>query len=232
MQNMNREEDSTIVIGASPPIRKKIELKTDYATPLNKWQNIVVKRFFDILFSLVFLLCLFPVVYIVLGVAIKLSSSGTVLFVQKRTGRRGEIFRCYKFRSMRINEDTKPAIENDPRTTRVGRFLRRTNLDELPQFINVLKGEMSVVGPRPHALWTDDEYAPVISDYMLRYTVKPGITGWAQITGCRGETKRTEEMERRVSKDLWYLRNWTFALDISIILRTILSMFRGDRKAY
>jgi putative colanic acid biosynthesis UDP-glucose lipid carrier transferase len=133
---------------------------------------------------------------------------------------------------MRMNEDTKPATENDPRTTRVGRFIRRTNLDELPQFINVLKGEMSVVGPRPHALWTDDEYAPLIEDYMLRYAVKPGITGWAQVGGCRGETRRTEDMERRVGKDLWYMKNWTFTRDISIILRTIVSMFLGDRNAY
>ncbi|MDR1555505.1 MAG: sugar transferase, partial [Tannerellaceae bacterium] len=194
--------------------------------------NVAAKRLFDILFSSVFLLCLFPVVYIVLGIAIRLSSPGAVLFVQKRTGKGGKIFRCYKFRSMRMNEDTKPATENDPRTTRVGRFIRRTNLDELPQFINVLKGEMSVVGPRPHALWTDDEYAPLIEDYMLRYAVKPGITGWAQVGGCRGETRRTEDMERRVGKDLWYMKNWTFTRDISIILRTIVSMFLGDRNAY
>jgi putative colanic acid biosynthesis UDP-glucose lipid carrier transferase len=133
---------------------------------------------------------------------------------------------------MRMNEDTKPATENDPRTTRVGRFIRRTNLDELPQFINVLKGEMSVVGPRPHALWTDEQYAPLIEDYMSRYAVKPGITGWAQISGFRGEIKQTEDMAGRIAKDLWYIRNRTFSLDLFIILRTIVSMIRGDKNAY
>ena len=133
---------------------------------------------------------------------------------------------------MRANEDGRQATANDPRTTRVGRFIRRTNLDELPQFINVLKGEMSVVGPRPHPLWLDEQYAPLVDDYMLRYAVKPGISGWAQVNGCRGETRRTEDMERRLARDLWYLRNWTFSLDVSIILRTVAGMLRGDRNAY
>jgi lipopolysaccharide/colanic/teichoic acid biosynthesis glycosyltransferase len=105
-------------------------------------------------------------------------------------------------------------------------------LDELPQFINVLKGDMSIVGPRPHALWTDDEYAPIIDDYLLRYTVKPGITGWAQVNGCRGETKKTEDMRKRVERDLWYMKNWTFTKDISIILKTIICMIQGDKNAY
>ncbi|MDR1645576.1 MAG: sugar transferase [Tannerellaceae bacterium] len=191
-----------------------------------------MKRLFDILFSLLFLLFLFPLFYLVLGIAIKLSSPGAVLFVQKRTGKGGKIFHCYKFRSMQLNPDTQPATENDPRTTRIGRFIRRTNLDELPQFINVLKGEMSVVGPRPHALWTDEQYAPLIEDYMSRYAVKPGITGWAQISGFRGEIKQTEDMAGRIAKDLCYIRNRTFSLDLSIILRTIVSMIRGDKNAY
>jgi putative colanic acid biosynthesis UDP-glucose lipid carrier transferase len=195
-------------------------------------RSLILKRLFDILFSLLFLLFLFPLFYLVLGIAIKLSSPGAVLFVQKRTGKGGKIFHCYKFRSMQLNPDTQPATENDPRTTRIGRFIRRTNLDELPQFINVLKGEMSVVGPRPHALWTDEQYAPLIEDYMSRYAVKPGITGWAQISGFRGEIKQTEDMAGRIAKDLCYIRNRTFSLDLSIILRTIVSMIRGDKNAY
>jgi putative colanic acid biosynthesis UDP-glucose lipid carrier transferase len=133
---------------------------------------------------------------------------------------------------MHTNPDSRQATANDPRTTRVGRFIRHANLDELPQFINVLKGDMSVVGPRPHPLWLDDLYTPIIDDYLLRYTVKPGITGWAQVNGCRGETKRTEDMRKRVERDLWYMRNWTFTKDISIILKTIVCMIQGDKNAY
>jgi putative colanic acid biosynthesis UDP-glucose lipid carrier transferase len=203
-----------------------------HKTPLNNLFNLILKRGFDIVLSFIFLVAVFPIIYIVLGIAIKLSSPGPIFFKQKRTGKQCKIFHCYKFRSMQINDDMEPATANDPRITRVGRFIRRTNLDELPQFINVLKGDMSVVGPRPHALWTDDEYAPAIDDYMLRYTVKPGITGWAQINGCRGETKRTEDMTKRVERDLWYMRNWTFFMDISIILKTIACMIRGDKNAY
>jgi putative colanic acid biosynthesis UDP-glucose lipid carrier transferase len=200
--------------------------------PLDNFHNVILKRGFDIVFSLILLVTIFQIVYLIVGIAVKLSSHGPVLFVQKRTGKQGKVFFCYKFRSMRVNPDTRQATANDPRTTRIGRFLRRTNLDELPQFINVFKGEMSVVGPRPHALWTDDEYAPVVDGYMLRYTIKPGITGWAQINGCRGETRRTEDMARRVARDLWYMRNWTFGMDISIILKTIICMLRGDKNAY
>jgi putative colanic acid biosynthesis UDP-glucose lipid carrier transferase len=232
MQNTNPKAASAIAADSALFISGKTGLNKDCATPLSKVANVAVKRAFDILFSAVFLFVFFPFVCLVVGIAIRLSSPGTVFFVQERRGKEGRAFRCYKFRSMRMNDDSRQATADDPRTTRVGRFLRRTNVDELPQFINVLKGEMSVVGPRPHPLWLDEQYASVIDEYMLRYAVKPGITGWAQVNGCRGETKRTEDMERRVSKDLWYQRNWTFALDISIILRTILSMFQGDRNAY
>jgi putative colanic acid biosynthesis UDP-glucose lipid carrier transferase len=231
MQNINRKTANTIVVESNLFVREKTGLNKDY-TPLSKTTTAAAKRFFDLFFSSLFLIVIFPFVYLIVGIVIKLSSPGPVLFVQKRIGRQGKIFSCYKFRSMLVNPDTHQAIANDPRTTRIGRFLRRTNLDELPQFINVFKGDMSVVGPRPHPLWLDDWYAPVIGDYMLRYTIKPGITGWAQINGCRGETKRTEDMERRVARDLWYMKNWTFGMDISIILKTIISMVRGDKNAY
>jgi lipopolysaccharide/colanic/teichoic acid biosynthesis glycosyltransferase len=230
-RKFTREVISTTNTERNLFVREKTVLNKD-CTPLSKTANTVAKRFFDLFFSSLFLIVLFPFIYLIVGIAIKLSSPGPVLFLQKRMGKDGKVFFCYKFRSMRVNPDTRQATANDPRTTRIGRFLRRTNLDELPQFINVFKGEMSVVGPRPHALWTDDEYAPVIGDYMLRYTIKPGITGWAQINGCRGETRRTEDRERRVARDLWYMRNRTFGMDISIILKTIACMLRGDKNAY
>lgn len=232
MQNTNLKAASAIATDSALFIGEKALSDKDCATPLVKRANVAVKRAFDILFSACFLLVFFPFVCLAAGIAIRFSSPGAVFFVQERRGKGGRPFRCYKFRSMRVNDDSRQATADDPRTTRVGRFLRRTNLDELPQFINVLKGEMSVVGPRPHPLWLDGQYASVIEGYMLRYAVKPGITGWAQVNGCRGETRRTEDMERRIARDLWYLRNWTFFLDISIILRTIVSMFRGDRNAY
>jgi putative colanic acid biosynthesis UDP-glucose lipid carrier transferase len=231
MQNTNRETANIIAVESDLFAREKTGLNENY-TPLSKTANAAAKRFFDLFFSSLFLIVFFPFIYLIVGIAIKLSSPGPVFFVQKRMGRHGKIFFCYKFRSMRVNPDTRQATANDPRTTRIGRFLRRTNLDELPQFINVFKGDMSVVGPRPHPLWLDEWYAPVIGDYMLRYTIKPGITGWAQINGCRGETRSTEDMERRVARDLWYMRNRTFGMDISIILKTIICMLRGDKNAY
>jgi putative colanic acid biosynthesis UDP-glucose lipid carrier transferase len=231
MQNTNLETVNTMTADSNLFVREKTGLNKDF-TPLSKTSNATIKRCFDLLFSSLFLIFFFPFIYAILGAAIKLSSQGSIFFVQRRRGRQGKVFRCYKFRSMCANPDNRQATADDRRTTRIGRFIRRTNLDELPQFINVLRGEMSVVGPRPHPLWLDDRYVPVIEDYMLRYTVKSGITGWAQINGCRGETKNTEDMERRVARDLWYMRNWTFARDITIILKTVVSMIRGDKNAY
>ena len=163
-----------------------------------------------------------------------MSSRGPVLFRQKRTGLYGKIFECYKFRTMHINEeaDRLQAVKNDPRTTWIGSFLRRTNLDEIPQFINVLTGDMSVVGPRPHMLRHTEQYSILIDKYMIRHLVKPGITGWAQITGYRGETRTLEQMEGRVKRDVWYLENWSFFLDLKIIIVTIINMFRGESNAY
>ena len=159
---------------------------------------------------------------------------GPLFFKQKRTGYDGKAFYCYKFRSMKINKeaDTLQAVKDDPRVTKWGRFIRHTNIDELPQFINVLKGDMSLVGPRPHMLAHTDYYSSLISDYMIRHYVKPGITGWAQTHGERGETKTVDDMKRRVKRDIWYIEHWSFWLDIQIICKTVTDMACGDKKAF
>lgn len=182
------------------------------------------KEIFDRVFAAAALIALAPLLLMV-GVAVKLSSHGPVFFRQSRKGADGHAFRIYKFRTMRLHIEqagvVTQATRSDPRITRVGAFLRRTSLDELPQFINVLRGEMSVVGPRPHAIEHDELYQNVVTDYIHRYRIKPGITGWAQINGYRGETDRLEKMEKRVEHDLYYLRNWSFALDMRIVLATV-----------
>ena len=190
--------------------------------PFNKF----VKRTFDILFSTVFLCTLFPILYIIIGIIIKADSPGPVLFKQKRTGLKGSDFVCYKFRTMRVNKDAdvKQATKNDARTTKIGAFLRKTNLDELPQFVNVLIGNMSVVGPRPHMLKHTIEYSAMIDKYMLRHLAKPGITGWAQVNG-RNNISWTKKFEL----DVWYVDHCSFALDVKIILMTIKKvLFRED----
>jgi putative colanic acid biosynthesis UDP-glucose lipid carrier transferase len=215
-------------------IMESVPLLTMRLEPLQSVYNRIVKRLFDIAFSLTVVVVIFPLMYVIVGSMIKLSSRGPILFKQKRTGQYGNIFECYKFRTMRINDeaDLAQAVKHDPRTTRTGSFLRRTNLDEFPQFINVFKGEMSVVGPRPHMLKHTEQYSRLIDKYMIRHLVKPGITGWAQITGYRGETRTMEQMEGRVKRDVWYLENWSFFLDLKIIIVTIINMFRGESNAY
>jgi putative colanic acid biosynthesis UDP-glucose lipid carrier transferase len=202
--------------------------------PLQSISNQIIKRAFDIVFSLSFLCLIFPFIYLIVGVIIKISSKGTIFFKQKRTGLYGKEFYCYKFRSMRPNKDAnlKQAEKGDPRVTRIGQFLRSSNLDELPQFYNVLKGEMSVVGPRPHMLKHTELYSSIIDKYMVRHLIRPGITGWAQVNGYRGETRSIEHMESRVRYDVWYLENWTFFLDLKIIFTTISNMFHGEKNAY
>jgi len=202
--------------------------------PLQFLYNRIIKRAFDIVFSLLFLIVLFPWFYIILGILIKLSSPGPIIFKQTRTGIYGKNFDCYKFRSMRMNEDAdeKQAEKGDPRVTRFGHFLRSSNLDEIPQFYNVLKGDMSVIGPRPHMLKHTELYSLLIDKYMVRHLIKPGVTGWAQVNGYRGETKTTKEMEDRVKYDVWYLENWTFLLDLKILFVTIINMFKGEKNAY
>ena len=202
--------------------------------PLQFIHNQIIKRTFDIMFSFCFLLTLFPILYIIFGFLIKLSSPGPIIFKQIRTGIYGKNFDCYKFRSMKMSEDAdeKQAEKDDPRTTKIGQFLRRSNLDEIPQFFNVLKGDMSVIGPRPHMLKHTELYSSFIDKYMVRHLIKPGISGWAQVNGYRGETKTTEQMEGRVRYDVWYLENWSFILDLKIVVITILNMFKGEKNAY
>ncbi|CAG9238484.1 UDP-glucose:undecaprenyl-phosphate glucose-1-phosphate transferase [Paraburkholderia tropica] len=196
--------------------------------------GLIDKELFDRLFSAFALLALSPLL-IAIAAAIKLSSPGPVFFRQQRKGLNGRKFSIYKFRSMYLHDTRhgviRQATRNDSRITTVGRFLRRTSLDELPQFINVLRGEMSVVGPRPHALEHDAFYEPQIDDYIQRYRAKPGITGWAQVNGFRGETDQLEKMASRVEYDLYYLNNRSFALDIQIVLRTMVHGF-VSKQAY
>ena len=202
--------------------------------PLELLENRVIKRTFDIVCSTLFLCTVFPFIYIAVGIAIKMSSSGPVFFKQKRSGEDGKEFWCYKFRSMRVNTqcDTLQATEHDPRKTRIGEIIRKTSIDELPQFINVLKGDMSIVGPRPHMLKHTVEYSQLINKFMVRHFVKPGITGWAQVTGYRGETKELWQMEGRVMRDIWYIEHWTFLLDLYIMYKTVYNAIHGEKKAY
>lgn len=202
--------------------------------PLQSPQNKIIKRVFDIVFSVLFLVTLFPIIFIILAPLIKLSSKGPVFFRQVRTGKDGENFTCFKFRTMSLNEnsDTQQATKGDARITPIGAFMRKTNLDEMPQFFNVLIGNMSIVGPRPHMLSQTKKYSELINEYMVRHFAKPGITGWAQVTGFRGETQTLEEMEGRVKRDVWYIENWTFWLDMKIIALTVVNMIMGDDKAY
>lgn len=198
--------------------------------PFNKF----LKRLFDICFSGLFLVTLYPFVWMFAAVGIKLSSPGPILFRQRRTGYNGADFYCLKFRSMKVNADADKvqATADDPRKTKFGDFLRRTSIDELPQFINVFKGDMSVVGPRPHMDFHTEMYSKLISDYMVRHLVQPGITGWAQVNGCRGETRTVEQMKERVEHDIWYIENWSPWLDLKIIFMTVMQVFRGDSQAY
>lgn len=201
--------------------------------PLTRLRNRIIKRIFDIVVSSVFLL-FSPLIFIPVGIAIKLTSPGPIFFKQKRTGYRGREFNCYKFRTMRVNAnaDSLQATKNDPRKTRLGDFLRRTSIDELPQFFNVLIGNMSVVGPRPHMLLHTKEYSRIINKYMVRHYIKPGITGWAQINGYRGQTEELWMMERRVEHDVWYIENWSTMLDMKIIFRTVYNAIRGEKNAF
>lgn len=215
-------------IGTTPILSARDE-------PLQDIWNRAIKRTFDIIVSGIFLLTIFPVVYLIVGLIIKRQSPGPIIFKQKRNGLDGSEFYCLKFRSMHVNSDADKvqATENDPRKFKFGDFMRRTNIDELPQFINVFFGSMSIVGPRPHMLLHTQEYSKLISNYMVRHWVKPGITGWAQSHGFRGETKTLEQMEERVKADIWYVENWTFFLDLRIIWRTAMNMIqRNEKNAY
>ncbi len=195
--------------------------------------NRLIKRLSDIVLASVILLLIAPLL-LVLAIGVKLSSPGPVIFRQRRNGLDGEEIVVYKFRSMCTQDDgevIRQATPGDPRVTRFGAFMRRTSLDELPQFVNVLQGRMSIVGPRPHAVAHNELYRRLIKAYMVRHKVKPGITGWAQVNGQRGETDTVEKMQARVEYDLEYLRNWSLAFDLQIIARTVKVVF-FDRHAY
>jgi putative colanic acid biosysnthesis UDP-glucose lipid carrier transferase len=202
--------------------------------PLDDIINRALKRTFDVVFSLMVIVLLLSWLYPILAILIKANSKGPVLFKQKRSGKNNEEFWCWKFRTMVVNEkaDQLQAKKDDNRITKLGAFLRKTSLDELPQFFNVLRGKMSVVGPRPHMLKHTEEYSEIINKYMVRHYVKPGITGLAQIKGFRGETKDPKMMENRVRMDMLYVENWSFWLDIKIILQTILNIFKKEEYAY
>lgn len=200
--------------------------------PLQLLGNRMVKRGFDVVFSTIVLLTVFPLCYLIFAPLIMLSSKGPVFFKQQRSGRNNETFFCWKFRTMRPNPhaDTQQASSGDRRITGIGKFLRKTSLDELPQFYNVLIGNMSVVGPRPHMLKHTEEYSKIINKFMVRQLVKPGVTGWAQVNGYRGETRDPALMEKRVESDVWYLENWSLLLDIKIIFITVWQILSGDHK--
>ncbi|WP_242928729.1 undecaprenyl-phosphate glucose phosphotransferase [Pontibacter vulgaris] len=201
--------------------------------PLELVTNRVVKRAFDIAFSLSVILLLFPIVMPIIALAIRINSKGPIFFKQLRPGKKNRLFVCYKFRTMYINNQTElQATKHDPRITRVGAFLRKTNLDELPQFFNVLLGDMSVVGPRPNLVSQLEHYSKVISKYKMRHFVTPGITGYAQVSGFRGETKEVHLMEKRIEYDVRYMENWSFMMDMKIIFLTVWNMIKGEKNAY
>lgn len=210
-------------------------LLTSRNEPLDNINNALVKRAFDLICSTIFLTTLFPVIYVIVAAIIKKQSPGPVIFKQERSGLNGKVFVCYKFRSMHVNKDADKvqATLNDPRKFKFGDFMRKTNIDELPQFINVWLGDMSMVGPRPHMLLHTEQYSQLIKEYMVRHWVKPGITGWAQVLGLRGETRELKQMEDRVKADIWYVENWNFWLDIKIIWKTIWNTIaRREKNAY
>lgn len=210
-----------------------MQVFTTYENPLQNPLNKILKRFTDIVVASLGLLLsafLFPLVWF----KIKTQSPGSLLFRQQRTGLDGKTFTMLKFRSMHVNaqSDTLQATEEDPRKFPFGNFMRRTNLDEVPQFWNVLRGDMSIVGPRPHMLHHTKVYSKLIDKYMVRHFVKPGMTGWAQVTGYRGETRQLWQMEGRVRRDIWYMEHWSIWLDLRIIWMTIRKLFERDTQAY
>ena len=215
-------------------IDRALSAKTDNRPEFQQMIKDSEKRLFDIVVSLIAIVIVSATILIPIIIAIKLSSKGPILFKQKRTGYRGREFVCLKFRTMKVNADadTRQATKDDPRKTKVGDFLRKTSLDELPQFLNVLYGNMSVVGPRPHMVKQTDEYRKLINRYMVRHTIKPGITGLAQVSGFRGQTEKLWQMEKRVEYDVKYIENWTFWLDIKIMVRTVLNAVQGEKNAY
>jgi len=202
--------------------------------PLQNISNRIIKRLFDIVFSLGVTLLIFSWLFPIIAIIIKCTSKGPVFFKQERTGKDGKSFNCLKFRSMTVNadSDSKQATKGDQRITKFGAFMRKTSIDELPQILNVLFNHMSLVGPRPHMLKHTDEYKVVVDKFMVRHFAKPGVTGWAQINGFRGETKQVKDMANRAEADIWYIENWSFILDLRIIFLTAWTMVKPHKNAY
>lgn len=188
---------------------------------------------FDIAFSIFVILIVMPWLFPIVFIIQKITSKGPVFFVQLRSGQDNKIFKCLKFRTMTLNDfsDKIGTQDNDPRITKFGKILRKTRIDELPQFFNVLFGQMSIVGPRPHMLTHTEEYSKLIDQFLVRQYVKPGITGWAQATGYIDESKKLQEMQDKVKNDIYYIENWSFMLDMKIIFLTIYNVFKGDKNA-
>lgn len=202
--------------------------------PLNILINRMIKRAFDIVFASLVILVVFPILFPLMALLIKLESKGPIIFKQLRTGKSGKEFWVYKFRTMTINQDSDrlQAVKGDQRITRIGALMRKMSIDEMPQFFNVLFGHMSVVGPRPHMLVHTEEYSQIIDKYLFRHFITPGITGHAQVHGLRGGTMDSELMQKRVEFDSWYIENWSLILDIKIILITVWKVIRTEEKAY
>ena len=199
-----------------------------------KWYNQLIKRLFDIVFSGLVIIFMLSWMCVILYIIDLLGDRKGIFFTQKRTSLLNQEFTCIKFRSMRINREahTQMTVQNDSRVTKVGRFLRRTSLDELPQFFNVFIGQMSAIGPRPHMLVHTEQFKNLIDNFMTRHTVKPGITGWAQINGYRGEIRQLEDLQQRLNYDLKYIENWSFLLDMKIVVKTIWVLIKGQEQAY
>jgi len=202
--------------------------------PLEEVSNRIVKRIFDVIVSFLVIVFILSWLIPIIGLLIYLENPGPIFFKQKRSGYLNKEFNCFKFRSMKVNSesDFKSASKSDSRITKTGAWLRKTSIDELPQFINVFIGDMSIIGPRPHMLSQTETYSDLVKKYMIRHFVKPGISGWAQVMGSRGEIRSLQDMEDRIEKDIWYIHNWSLILDIKIIFLTVYNIVKGDKQAY
>jgi putative colanic acid biosynthesis UDP-glucose lipid carrier transferase len=202
--------------------------------PLEDTGNRIKKRALDVVLSFLAIIFILSWLIPLIALLIKLDSKGPIFFIQLRSGKNNQPFRCLKFRSLRVNDqaDSVQVSRNDDRITRIGRIMRKTNIDELPQVLNIFLGDMSLVGPRPHMLKHTEQFAELYKEYMIRHFVKPGLTGWAQVNGFRGEIKDNEFLRKRVEYDTWYMENWSLYLDLKIIFLTIVVTIRGDKNAF